>query len=198
MSLLKFKYNNQLWGIVRNQKCASTSVLSYIAQALWNANPEEVQAYNTFKVRAPGVYIKRQYFNDYKDELAECDIRIALWRDPIDKFTSGFYHTMFAPSKAQDSLWRGEHNIAEFLHNFDHYMTSATVREHCESNTARLGTSKDFYTHVFEYTQNIEIANMLGVRPVNLRSTNTKSELTKVQKTFIKNLMQEDYVNGWC
>ena len=54
MSLLKFKHNNQTWGIVRNQKCASTSILSYIAQALWDADPHELQAYNTFRVHAPG------------------------------------------------------------------------------------------------------------------------------------------------
>ena len=198
MALVKFKYNNQLWGIVRNQKCASTSVLSYVAQALWNANPEEIQAYNTFKVRAPGVYIKRQYFNDYKDELAECDIRIAIWRDPVEKFVSGFYHTMFASSKAQNSLWRGEHNIAEFLHNFNHYMTSATVREHCETNTARLGNDKNFYTHVFEYTESFIIADMLGTKTVNLRSSKTKPQLTSVQTQLIKGLMREDYTNGGC
>lgn len=198
MALIKFEYNNQSWGIVRNQKCASTSVLSYVAQALWNADPEEIQAYNTFKVRAPGVYIKQKYFEEYCNELAECDIRIAIWRDPIDKFVSGFYHTMFAPSKAQDSLWLGEHNIAEFLHNFDHYMTSTTVREHCETNTARLGDNKNFYTHVFEYTQCSSIASMLGAKTVNHRATDPKPQLTGVQTQLIKGLMQEDYTNGWC
>ena len=66
MSLLKFSHNGHNWGIVRNQKCASTSVLSYIAQVLWDANPNDLQAYNTFKVNAPGVYRKLHNFFEYE------------------------------------------------------------------------------------------------------------------------------------
>ena len=198
MSLLKFKHNNQTWGIVRNQKCASTSILSYIAQALWDADPKEIQAYNTFRVHAPDVYHKLMYFDQYKTLLEDCDIRIAVWRDPVDKFVSGYYHTMFAPSGAQDALWLGERNIIEFLHNLNHYMTSATVREHCETNTARLGSDKNFYTHVFEYTESSVIADMLGAKSVNHRATDPKPTLTGVQTQLIKGLMREDYNNGWC
>jgi len=198
MSLLKFKYNNQTWGIVRNQKCASTSILSYIAQALWDADPEELQAYNTFHVHAPDVYHKLMYFDQYKTLLEDCDIRIAVWRNPVDKFVSGYYHTMFAPSGAQDALWQGEHTLDEFLKHFEHYMTSATVKEHCETNTARLGNEKSFYKHVFEYTESYKIAEMLNVKTVNLRQTDPKPKLSKIQNTFIKYLMKEDYTNGWC
>lgn len=198
MSLLQFEHNNQLWGIVRNQKCASTSILSYIAQALWNADPKEVQSYNSFKTQAPGVYQKFSYFNDYSQQLEDCDIRIAVWRDPVDKFVSGFYHTMFSPTKAQDSLWIGDRTLDEFLINFDHYMTSQTVRDHCETNTARLGREKSFYTHVFEYSESYKIADMLKAQHVNLRQTKQKPQLTKIQTTFVEYIMQEDYINGWC
>ena len=198
MSLLKFEHNNQLWGIVRNQKCASTSVLSYIAQALWSADPQEVQSYNSFKTQAPHVYKKFSYFNEYSQQLKDCDVRIAVWRDPIDKFISGFYHTMFSPSKAQDSLWIGSHTLNEFLINYHHYMDNKTVRDHCETNTARLGKEKSFYTHVFEYSESYKIADMLQAQHVNLRQTEQKPQLTKIQTTFVKYIMQEDYINGWC
>jgi len=84
------------------------------------------------------------------------------------------------------------------LHNFNHYMTSETVREHCETNTARLGNNKNFYTHVFEYTESHTIAEMLGVKIVNHRATESKTKLTSVQTQLIKDLMREDYTNGWC
>ena len=199
MALVKFNYNDQVWGIVRNQKCASTSILSFVAQALWHADPNEVQAYNTFKVHAPGVYHKQPYFDDYKHLLDECDVRVAVWRDPVDKFVSGFYHTMFAPSRAQDSLWLSEqHTLDEFLKHFDHYMKSDTVREHCETNTARLGCDRAYYTHVFNYKNCDQIAHMLGATAVNQRQTPSKPALTKIQQTFVKYIMQSDYTNGWC
>jgi len=199
MSLLKFKHNNHVWGIVRNQKCASTSILSYIAQVLWGADPHELQAYNTFKAHAPGVYIKLPNFEDYKAELAQCDTRIAVWRDPVDKFVSGFYHTMFSPTGAQNALWQGPHTLDEFLKNFDYYYeNSLTVREHCSTNTARLGNDPNFYTDIYNYKDNPMIAKLLGASTVvNLRATEPKPKLTNKQRELIAIIQAEDYTNGW-
>ena len=127
MSLLKFSHNGHNWGIVRNQKCASTSVLSYIAQVLWDADPNDLQAYNTFKVNAPGVYRKLHNFSEYELDLLGCNVRVAVWRDPVEKFVSGFYHTMFSPTGAQDALWQGPHTLDEFLENFDYLLLFSTV-----------------------------------------------------------------------
>ena len=199
MSLLKFKHNNHVWGIVRNQKCASTSILSYIAQVLWGADPNELQAYNTFKIHAPGVYIKSNNFSDYQRQLQECDTRIAVWRDPVDKFVSGFYHTMFSPSGAQDGLWRGPRTLDEFIENFDYYYAeSENVRDHCSTNTARLGPHPSFYTDVYNYKDNHVIAKLLGAeKVVNLRSTKPKPKLTSEQHRRISIIQAEDYTNGW-
>ena len=199
MSLLKFKHNNHTWGIVRNQKCASTSILSYIAQVLWGADPYELQAYNTFQVHAPGVYIKLLNFDDYKAELAQCDTRIAVWRDPVDKFVSGFYHTMFSPTGAQDALWQGPRTLDEFLKNFDYYYeNSLTVKEHCSTNTARLGPDPNLYTDVLNYKDNHMLAKLLGAQTVvNLRATKPKPKLTNKQRERIAIIQAEDYTNGW-
>ena len=200
MSLLKFSHKNYTWGIVRNQKCASTTVLSYIAQVLWNADPNELQAYNTFNTHAPGVYHKFLNFSDYENELAECDIRVAIWRDPVEKFVSGFYHTMYSPTGAQDALWQGPHTLDEFLENFDYYYAnSVQVREHCGTNTQRLGPSPGFYTDVYYYTETDRLAQLLGATTlVNLRKTDSKPKLTSKQRERIVELQFADYTNGWA
>lgn len=200
MSLLKFNHQGKTWGIVRNQKCASTTVLSYIAQVLWDADPHELQAYNTFNKHAPGVYRKSLDFNEYKQELNQCDIRVAIWRHPIEKFVSGFYHTMYSPTGAQDALWQGPHTLDEFLENFNYYYTnSLQVQEHCSTNTARLGPDPDFYTDVYYYTETDRLALFLGAHTVvNLRASDPKPNLTNKQRERIVELQFADYANGWC
>ncbi len=199
MSLLQFQHHGYTWGIIRNQKCASTSILSYIAQVLWNADAQEIQTYNSFQKFAPEVYFKSNSFDEYHHKLLTCDIRIAVWRNPVEKFVSGFYHTMFSPTGAQDSLWLGPRTLDEFLYNYEYYYTnSLNVREHCSSNTARLGSNPAIYTHVFNYNESYKLADLLGAQTiVNLRNTSSKPALTNNQTEKIKILLSEDYLNGW-
>lgn len=200
MSLLKFTHQGKTWGIVRNQKCASTSVLSYISQVLWNNSPTNIPVLTTFQTHAPGVYIRDNNFHNYKNALKECDIRIAIWRDPVEKFVSGFYHTMYSPTGAQESLWQGPHTLDEFLENFNYYYTEClSVRDHCDTNTARLGPSQDIYTDIYYYTDVDRIASMLGATTlVRMRDTLPKPELTDKQRERIVQLQYQDYINKWC
>ena len=199
MSLIKFEHNNKSWGIVRNQKCASTSILSYIANALWNAQVNEIQSYKTFNENAPGVYIKQNNFKDYQHELSKCDVRIAIWRDPVDKFLSGYYHTMFSPTGAQDQLWIGPKTLDEFLKNYAYYIAnSMNVRDHCVSNTCRLGSDRKFYTHIFEYKTADAVAIMLGINKFVKHRAQKKHTVNIEQENKIKKILKEDYTNGWC
>mgnify|MGYP003647196516 FL=1 len=198
MSLLKFKFDNKVFGIVRNQKCATTSIMSYIAQALWNADPKEQQSYRTFQLNAPGVYIRDNLYENYADELSTCDVRIAVWRDPVDKFTSGFTHTMYSPTGAQDNLWIGKPGLDEFLANYDYYMTNPNVNDHCATNTARLGDRKEAYTHIFEHTDADAIADMLGCAgTIRHRVALSNYKLSDDNRNTIAKLMADDYAYGW-
>ena len=151
MGLIKFDHYNKTIAIVRNHKCATTTMLSYVAQALWNADPKEEQFYRNFENMRPGVYNKARLFEEF----------IALWRDPIDKFVSGFYHTMNNP--ANRSLWRGPPGLTNFLKDFDYYKSNPNVQDHCETNTARLGPDRGIYTHIYNYKSVHKIAELLGV-----------------------------------
>ena len=199
MGLIKFDHYTKTIAIVRNHKCSTTTMMSYVAQAIWNADPKEIQHFRSFENNAPGVYNKTRTFEEYKNELLSADIRIALWRDPIDKFVSGYYHTMF--SDANKNLWKTPPGLTNFLKDFDYYRHNPNVQDHCESNTKRLGADRSVYTHVFRYKEVHKIAELLGVPALNThhRKDNTmRAGPTKTQQLRIKQIMLEDYVNGWC
>jgi len=199
MGLIKFDHYTKTIAIVRNHKCSTTTMMSYVAQAIWNADPKEIQHFRSFENNAPGVYNKTRTFEEYKNELLSADIRIALWRDPIDKFVSGYYHTMF--SDANKNLWKTPPGLTNFLKDFDYYRLNPNVQDHCESNTKRLGADRSVYTHVFRYKEVHKIAELLGVPALNThhRKDNTmRARPTKTQQLRIKQIMLEDYVNGWC
>ena len=198
MSLIKFKYNNKIWAIVRNHKCSTTTMLSYVAQALWNADPREEQFYRNFENNAPGVYIKRKLFDEYKEDLLSADIRIALWRDPIDKFVSGYYHTM--SNVANRELWIKDPSIKNFIKDYDYYITNDNVSDHRQSNTARLGADKSAYTHIFNYKHVHKIAELLKVPAHNThhrKDSMMRLPPSKTDQLRIKQILLEDYVNGW-
>ena len=174
-------------------------MLSYVAQALWHADPKEEQFYRNFENMRPGVYNKTRLFKDFKDELLSADLRIALWRDPIDKFVSGFYHTM--NNTANRSLWKRPPGLTNFLKDFDVYKENPNVQDHCETNTARLGPDRGIYTHIYNYKSVHKIAELLGVPALDThhRKDNAmRAGPTELQKLRIKQVMLEDYVNGWC
>jgi hypothetical protein len=198
MGLIKFYQNTKNIAIVRNHKCATTTMLSYVAQVLWMADPSEQQHYQNFQNMRPGVYNKARLFEQYKDQLMSADIRIALWRDPIDKFVSGFNHTMSNP--ANKNLWIKSPSLSNFLKDFHVYKQNPNVQDHCESNTARLGPDRSIYTHIFNYKEVHKIAGLLGVPAgtTHHRKDNTmRAGPTKTQQLRIKQIMLEDYVNGW-
>ena len=199
MGLIKFEHKGKTIAIVRNHKCATTTMLSYVAQALWNADPREEQFHRNFENERPGVYNKSRYFNEFKDDLQSADIRIALWRDPVEKFISGFYHTMNNP--ANKSLWIRTPSLINFLKDIEVYRQNPNVADHCETNTARLGANRNLYTHIYNYKHVHKIAQLLGVEAgtTHHRRDNTmRAGPTELQKLRVKQVMLEDYVNGWC
>jgi len=173
-------------------------MLSYVAQVLWMADPSEQQHYQNFQNMRPGVYNKARLFEEYKDQLMSADIRIALWRDPINKFVSGFYHTMSNP--ANKNLWIKTPSLSNFLKDFNVYKQNPNVQDHCESNTARLGPDRNIYTHIFNYKEVHKIAELLSVPAgtTHHRKDNTmRAGPNDIQRLRIKQIMLEDYANGW-
>jgi hypothetical protein len=199
MGLIKFKHNDRTVAIVRNHKCSTTTMLSYVAQALWNADPKEEQFYQNFQNEAPGVYNKARSFEEFESELLDADIRIALWRDPVDKFVSGFYHTMTNP--ANKNLWIKSPSLTNFLKDIDVYRQNPNVADHCETNTARLGPARAIYTHIYNYKHVHKIAGILGVPALDThhrRDNTMRAGPTDLQQLRIRAIMLEDYSNGWC
>ena len=77
-------------------------------------------------------------FEEFKDELLEADLRIALWRDPVEKFVSGFNHTMSNP--ANKNLWIKSPGLTNFLKDFDVYKQNPNVADHCRNKYCTSGS----------------------------------------------------------
>jgi len=105
---------------------------------------------------------------------------------------------MYSPTGAQDNLWVGKPGLDEFLANYHYYMNNPNVNDHCATNTARLGNSKEAYTHIFEYTDADAISLMLGVDTIRHRVALSNQKLSEYNRKLIAELMAEDYANGWC
>ena len=206
MSLIRFELNQVKIGYVRNQKCATTTILNYFSQLLFNAKPDFTPYMGYFVERlGDASYIGRDGgIEEYRDQLMKCDIRIASYRDPVEKFVSGYQHTMFGTQG--DNLWKGYHrrDLETFIENFDHFKKFQPVRDHCSTNTWKLGTDSSIYTHVFDYQDtNTVLIPLLreisgrDVTPTQLRVYGKKHEFTYSQLKKIKEFLAEDYVNGW-
>ena len=77
-------------GYVRNNKAGSTTIINYLGQLLWNEKPTTYSGTNVQDFCGKDSYIGREKgFESYHKELKECEIRIAVYRDPIDKIISG-------------------------------------------------------------------------------------------------------------
>lgn len=205
MGLLRCQIANKKIAIVRNPKCASTTAMSYLAQIMWNAPPTELQNKQSFHANlGPESYIARaQGIEVYINELKESDIRIALYRDPVSKFLSGWYHSIFELSASKNLSRNGTLTLDEFLDNYSFYMQNENVHTHCRTNTALLGPDKSIYTHIIraedinkELIPVLEKLSNQRLVPVHLRKTKEIS-ITDEQRRRIEYFMRNDYVNGW-
>ena len=208
MALLRVEINDKTLGIVRNHKAGSTTAMNYIGQALAGWTPTIEPHYKlwrkTFGLQS---YIhKHGTFQDYAQELSECDIRVALWRHPVRKFVSGFHHTMFSVTGAQDGLWvtgPRHRTIHDFLDHYDHYSTNLNVLDHCSSNTRKLGPSKEPYTMVLPLYQIDQFRVMLeqmtnkNIHPIRKRQQIYDYDMNQELENRIKAVLEDDYQNGW-
>ena len=73
-------------------------------------------------------YIGREKgFEAYHKELKECEIRIAVYRDPIDKIIGGFYYCQ--------EQYPHLNNLDHFLWNYKHYLKEIITSEFIAERT---------------------------------------------------------------
>lgn len=205
MSLITFKLHEVKIGYVRNQKCASTTILNYFSQLLFNESPEFVPYMQYFVDRNVSYICRDEGYDCYARQLAECDIRIGSYRDPVEKFVSGYQHAMWSLPNS-DNLWGAtpERTLESFIDGFSGFKRHQQVSDHCRTNTWKLGADRSVYTHVFDYQDtNAVLIPLLkeitgkDVSPTKLREYGKRHEFTYGQLKKIKEFLAEDYVNGW-
>jgi hypothetical protein len=197
MALVRVTLGGKRLGYVRNNKAGSTTIINYLGQLLWNEKPTTYSGTNVQDFCGDDSYIGREKgFEAYHKELKDCEIRIAVYRDPIDKIISGFYYCQeHVPSLK---------NLDHFLGAYDHYLKNNYIRIHCRTNTAMLGPDPSLYTHVWNMkeidTHLLPFLEQLGggkIQKTRLRE-HPPRVITKEQEAKAKKVMAIDYENGWC
>ena len=198
MALVRVTLGGKRLGYVRNNKAGSTTIINYLGQLLWNEKPTAYSGTNIQDYCGEDSYIGRaKGFEAYHKELKECEIRIAVYRDPIDKIISGFYYCQeFLPYL---------NDLNEFLNNYNkHLKKDNYIRIHCRTNTDMLGPDPRIYTHVWNMkeidTKLLPFLEQLGgkkIQKTRLREHGTRT-ITPAQEAKAREVMAIDYQNGWC
>ena len=197
MALVRVTLGGKRLGYVRNNKAGSTTIINYLGQLLWNEKPTTYSGTNVQDFCGRGSYIGREKgFESYHKELKECEIRIAVYRDPIDKIISGFYY-------CQESK-PGLNSLDHFLDTYPQPLKDNYIRIHCRTNTDMLGPDPSIYTHVWNMrdidTKLLPFLEQLGgkkIQKTRLREHGTRT-ITKAQEAKAREAMTIDYKNGWC
>ena len=197
MALVRVTLGGKRLGYVRNNKAGSTTIINYLGQLLWNEKPTYHSGTNVQDFCGKDSYIGREKgFEAYHKELKECEIRIAVYRDPIDKIIAGFYYCQEHVPSLQ--------NLDHFLWAYEHHLKNNYIRIHCRTNTAMLGPDPSIYTHVWNMreidTKLLPFLEQLGgkkIQKTRLREHPSRV-ITEAQEAKAKEVMAIDYKNGWC
>jgi hypothetical protein len=196
MALVRVTLGGKRLGYVRNNKAGSTTIINYLGQLLWNEKPTTYSGTNVQDHCGKDSYIGREKgFEAYHKELKECEIRIAVYRDPIDKIIGGFYYCQ----EQYPHL-----NLDHFLWAYEHHLKNNYIRIHCRTNTDMLGPDPSIYTHVWNMneidTKLLPFLEQLGggkIQKTRLREHEPRT-ITEAQEAKAKEVMAIDYKNGWC
>ena len=196
MALVRVTLGGKRLGYVRNNKAGSTTIINYLGQLLWNEKPTYHSGTNVQDYCGQDSYIGREKgFEAYHKELKECEIRIAVYRDPIDKIIAGFYYCQEHYPSLQ--------NLDRFLHTYQEQLKNNYIRIHCRTNTDMLGPDPSIYTHVWNMkeidTKLLPFLEQLGggkIQKTRLREHPPRI-ITKAQEAKAKEVMAIDYQNGW-
>ena len=197
MALVRVTLGGKRLGYVRNNKAGSTTIINYLGQLLWNEKPTTYSGTNVQDFCGDDSYIGREKgFEAYQQELKDCEIRIAVYRDPIDKIIAGFYYCQ--------EQYPNLNNLDHFLRTYEHQLKNNYIRVHCRTNTAMLGPDPSIYTHVWNMreidTHLLPFLEQLGgkkIQKTRLREHPPRI-ITEGQEAKAKEVMAIDYEKGWC
>ena len=197
MALVRVTLGGKRLGYVRNNKAGSTTIINYLGKLICNEKPTTYSGTNVQDFCGDDSYIGREKgFESYHKELKECEIRIAVYRDPVDKIISGFYYCQ--------EQYPNLNNLDHFLDTYPEQLKNNYVRIHCRTNTAMLGPDPSIYTHVYNMkeidTKLLPFLEQLGgkkIQKTRLREHQSPI-ITKEQEAKARKVMAVDYQNGWC
>lgn len=126
--------------------------------------------------------------------------RLAIKRDPVSRFLSGFKNRVLQHRKCDTT------DISEFLDNFEEISgRNKDIATHFRPQYSYLGKDPSVYTHVFDLKEIDQVKVLLedlferDLPPIRLqRSKGPKVDLTEAQVRRVKEIYKGDYKYGWC
>jgi hypothetical protein len=198
MALVRVTLGGKRLGYVRNNKAGSTTIINYLGQLLWNEKPTTSSGTNVQDFCGKDSYIGREKgFESYHQELKDCEIRIAVYRDPADKIIAGFYYCQ--------EQYPHLNNLDHFLESYQEQLKNNYIRIHCRTNTDMLGPDPRIYTHVWNMNEIdaklLPFLEQLGggkIQKTRHHGNHPPRVITPAQKAKAREVMAIDYQNGWC
>lgn len=128
-------------------------------------------------------------------------IRLAIKRDPIKRFVSGYTNRVLHHKKVTTLP-----SIAEFIEGFDEYYERHNdVQTHFRPQVEFFGKDKSIYTHIFDTSEMHLVRELFedtyGRKFPDLRlqqgGNKNKITLTEEQEEWIRDRYADDYTAGW-
>ena len=208
-----FEPNNN-FSIYESPKTAGEAIRTWIYYAGTNDIHPSIDNEYHFGKSKTSQSLKDFDYRDCEFLATNAKTKIALYRDPVQRFISTFHETRVA-NKYFDAT------LDEFLDNFDEVIAGCEVKAYTGQNylefmfgtqTTYLGPDKNFYTNVVPYKEFNTIRNFfqevwgVGLPEVTLPNVGNPDpftghicefDLSTRQKNKVKEIYAEDYENGW-
>lgn len=183
-----------------SNKSGSSSAIAVLGYPLLGKIKYRKERINLFK---KGIWKEYTFENVFKTSWNDYPIRVAIIRDPIERFVSSYRDRV---------LKRNKDGTREYIKTFDYYLEniddirnrSRDIRNHTQSQVDSIGPNLENYTHII-LTKNIDtefvplVEDISGTKNIPFFKEKNSSkapqvELTQSQINKIKILYKEDYI----
>jgi len=191
-------------------KCGSRTMLGYLAlihsPLLYEKHPEyfdpvKGDSYGHLKSRVK--MVSDHSFDPNQVPFTTNNFRIAIKRDPVDRFVSGYTNRIVHHKKFKDEV----PTFSEFINNYNQFEVKYkdVIDWNFKPQVCFYGRDRNRFTHVFDINEFNSIKNLFELiydrefpdLQLQQGGNKKKPKPNKTQIKWIKDKYREDYEAGW-